>query len=106
MLRVVLCNCKPEQSRAIARTLVEEKLAACVNIISDVTSFYRWQGEVCEDEEHTLLIKTTAERYERLKTRLQAIHSYEVPEIIALDSLDVLDTYARWAYEQVGNDDT
>lgn len=97
MLRVVLCNCPPDQSHQLARTLVEERLAACVNVVSPVTSYYHWKGQLCEDQEHTLLIKTTAERYEALKARIKELHRYEVPEIIALDCADVLDDYARWA---------
>ncbi|MBA2664817.1 MAG: divalent-cation tolerance protein CutA [Bradymonadaceae bacterium] len=101
MLRVVLCNCKPEESHALARTLVEERLAACVNIVPGITSFYVWQDKLCEDQEHTLLIKTTDERYEALKSRIQELHSYEVPEIVSLQSVDVLQSYAQWVDEQV-----
>ena len=100
MLRVVLCNCSPNESKKLARTLLKEKLAACVNIIPTVTSCYVWQGEYCEEEEHTLIIKTPDERYFAMKERLQDIHSYDVPEIIALNTDDVLDSYARWAHEQ------
>ncbi len=100
MLRVVLCNCSPNESKELARTLIEERLAACVNILPSITSCYVWQNEYCEDEEHTLLIKTTDERYYAMKERLQELHSYDVPEIIALNTDDVLDSYARWAHEQ------
>ena len=100
MLRVVLCNCSPGESPYIAKTLVEEKLAACVNVIRGVTSYYVWEGEFEEDEEHTLLIKTTAERYPALKVRLQELHSYDTPEIIAIESTDALEDYELWAREQ------
>lgn len=100
MLRVVLSNCSPEESQTLARALIEERLAACVNILPGVTSCYVWEGELCLDEEHTLLIKTTDERYPELKARLEDLHSYDVPEIIALETDDVLDSYARWADEQ------
>jgi periplasmic divalent cation tolerance protein len=99
-MRLVLSNCSPEESQSLARALIEERLAACVNILPSVTSCYVWDGEFCQDEEHTLLIKTTAERYPELKVRLEQLHSYDVPEIIALDTDDVLDSYARWADEQ------
>lgn len=101
MLRVVLCNCSPSESESLARTLVEERLAACVNIIAGVTSVYRWEGEVCQDIEHTLIIKTSPQGFEALEARLVELHSYDVPEIIALDSADVLDSYEAWAHAQI-----
>jgi periplasmic divalent cation tolerance protein len=101
MLRVAVCNCSPAESKSLARTLVEERLAACVNIIGGVTSVYVWQGEHCEEVEDTLLIKTTGERYGAMKARLVELHSYDVPEVLAVDPLDVLDSYARWAHERV-----
>jgi periplasmic divalent cation tolerance protein len=100
MLLVVLCNCPPADSERLARALVEERLAACVNVIPGVKSFYRWKGELCVDDEHTLLIKTPPARLEELKTRLEALHPYEVPEIVALQSTDVLESYLSWAHEQ------
>lgn len=100
MLRVVLCNCSPDESEALARGLIEKKLAACVNILAGVTSFYEWDGELCKDDEHTLLIKTTPERYDEMKSTLESMHSYDVPEIIALESTDVLESYAKWARDQ------
>ena len=100
MLRVVLCNCSPDESKDVARALIEERLAACVNILPGVTSCYVWQGDYCEEREDTLLIKTPDEHYHAMKRRLLELHSYDVPEIIALDTTDVLDSYARWADEQ------
>jgi len=100
MLRLVLCNCSPGESASLAQALVEEKLAACVNVLPAVTSYYVWQGEFHQDPEHTLLIKTTAERYPALKARIEELHSYTTPEIVAFDSVDVLDRYAAWAVEQ------
>jgi periplasmic divalent cation tolerance protein len=100
MLRVVLCNCSPDESEDLARALVSEKYAACVNILTGVKSFYEWDGELCEDVEHTLLIKTTDARVGELKARLESLHSYDVPEIIALESTDVLESYAEWVRDQ------
>lgn len=102
MLKLVLCNCSPKESASLAETLVREKLAACVNVISGVTSYYVWQGAFQVDTEHTLLIKTTSERYPALKARIEELHSYSTPEIVAFDSVDVLDRYAAWAVEQAG----
>lgn len=86
----------------LAKTLVQEKHAACVNVIRGVTSYYVWQGKSEEEEEHTLLIKTTSERYEGLKRRLLELHSYSNPEIVALPTGDVTLEYLRWANEQTG----
>lgn len=100
-LRVVLTNCSAEQAPQLARALVEEGLAACVNILPGVQSHYVWKGQYCIDEESTLLIKSTAKRLDALTQRLRELHSYEVPEIIALDTEYVLDDYLQWAKEQV-----
>jgi periplasmic divalent cation tolerance protein len=68
----------------IAEALVGEQLAACVNVLGPVRSIYRWQGEICRDDEHLLIIKTTRARYAALEARVKALHSYEVPEVVAL----------------------
>lgn len=101
MIRVVLCNCTAEEAPRLARRLVEEDLAACVNLIGNVKSFYRWNGELMEDEEVTLLIKTTAQRFDEVAEKLTAYHSYDVPEIIALDSAEVSRAYAEWVHDQL-----
>ena len=101
MIRVILCNCSPDEAPRLARRLVEEKLAACVNIIGGVRSIYRWDGQLCDDEEATLLIKTTDKGFEDLAEKLTQYHSYDVPEIIALDSADAARAYGEWVYEQV-----
>lgn len=100
-MRVALCNCSPDEAPTLARRLVEEELAACVNVIDNVTSFYRWEGEFCKDTEATLLIKTTAERYDEMAEKLAEYHSNDVPEIIGLEPADVLEDYAGWVHEQV-----
>jgi periplasmic divalent cation tolerance protein len=102
MLRVVLCNCSPEESEDLARGLVDSKNAACVNVISGIHSCYTWEGEVCEETEDTLLIKTTDEQYPAMKEWIEAHHSYDVPEIVALDVEDVHEPYLAWAEKQVG----
>jgi periplasmic divalent cation tolerance protein len=68
----------------IARAVVGEGLAACVNIVPGVRSIYRWQGEVCDDAEVLCVIKTRADRFEALRARVVALHPYEVPEIVAV----------------------
>jgi periplasmic divalent cation tolerance protein len=84
--------------------LVDEQLAACVNILSGVRSVYVWEDELCEEKEDTLMIKTTDERYEEMKGWLRDAHSYDVPEIVAIESTDVLDDYLDWARRQTGGE--
>lgn len=100
-MRVVLCNCSPEESEELARGLVEEGHAACVNILAGVTSVYKWEGEVHRETEDTLLIKTSDEGYQAAKQWIRDHHSYDVPEIVALEAVDVLDEYVDWVGEQV-----
>lgn len=85
-----------DTARALARTLVEERLAACVNLVPGLTSFYRWQGTVQEDAETLLLIKTAAARHRALQERLRALHPYELPEIIAVPVSAGLPAYLEW----------
>ena len=85
-----------ERARAAARTLVEEKLAACANLIPGVESIYRWQGAVETNAEVMVVLKTTIGRYPMLENRIRALHSYEVPEIVALRVADGLPAYLRW----------
>lgn len=94
---VVLCSCPDAKSaERIALAMVEERLAACVNVLPGVTSVYRWQDEVTSESEVLLLIKTSAARYPALETRLAALHPYEVPEIIALPIAAGLPAYLNW----------
>jgi periplasmic divalent cation tolerance protein len=65
-----------------------------------VTSYYEWEGEFCEEAEHTLLIKTTATRYDAMKVRLEELHPYDTPEIVALPASDVLQSYLDWVNDQ------
>jgi periplasmic divalent cation tolerance protein len=105
MIRVVISNCAPEESGRLARALVSEGLAACVNILPGTRSVYRWEGELCDDAEHTLMIKCAAERYEEMARRLRELHSYDVPEIVALEPTDVLGDYADWVRDVSGAPD-
>lgn len=82
---VVYCTVPNEFSaNLIANSLVEDKLAACVNIVRNLTSVYRWEGIVQEEQELLLIIKTTKSRFESLKERILSLHEYSVPEILAL----------------------
>lgn len=94
---LVLTNCPDEATaNAIALALVEEKLAACVNILPRVQSVYRWQGAVESASEIPLLIKSTVGRYAELEAAIRARHPYDVPEIIALPITQGLPAYMNW----------
>lgn len=80
----------------IARTLLEEKLAACVNIVPEVFSLYWWEGKVQEDKEALLIVKTTASAFPALEGRVRELHSYTVPEIIALPIKEGFRGYLDW----------
>ncbi len=92
---VVLCTASVNESEGIARLLVEEKLAACVNV-AEVNSYYRWKGEFCEDREALLIIKTEKSKVDMIIERIKEVHSYELPEIIALPIVAGYDKYLAW----------
>ena len=89
-----------ERAEAWARALVEERLAACVNVHGPMTSFYRWKGVVERDAERQVVIKTTRERVPSLRERLRELHSYELPEFVVLAVEDGSDEYVKWVVEQ------
>jgi periplasmic divalent cation tolerance protein len=94
---LVLCACPGEVvALDIARILVAEGLAACVNRMPALTSIYQWQGRLCEESEQLLMIKTTPARYEALEMRLKALHPYEIPEIIAIPIVAGSSQYLAW----------
>lgn len=102
-LRLVLCTFPDlEKAREIGRTLVEEQLAACVNLIPGGESIYRWQGQVESAAEVLALFKITASGWPAFEARLLALHPYQVPEIIALDPDQVTHLYARWVAASTG----
>lgn len=94
---ICLSTC-PDRATAdrIARTLVDERLAACVNLLPGITSVYRWQGTVETDEEVLLLAKTAPARMQALTARIVELHPYDVPEVIALEAGGGLPAYLEW----------
>lgn len=102
MYQLVLCTCPNELvAKDIAQTLVSEKLAACVNILPHVTSVYAWQDKIESDSEILLMIKTQADRFESLSTRIKVLHPYEVPEIVALNIQQGDKNYLNWITESL-----
>jgi periplasmic divalent cation tolerance protein len=98
---LVLTNL-PDRAAAerLGEMLIEKQLAACVNILAPCRSVYRWKGAVQHDEEHPMLIKTTAERYQALQQAIREGHPYELPEIIAVPVERGLPEYLRWVADE------
>jgi periplasmic divalent cation tolerance protein len=93
---VIVTAGSEEQAASIARALVAERLAACVNIVGPVRSIYRWQGEVHNDREYLMLIKTRTRLVSKIERRVRELHSYEVPEVIALSIDGGSKPYLDW----------
>lgn len=97
---LALTNCEnTDQAEKIAHWLIAERLAACVNILPAVQSVYRWQGKVEVASEVTLLIKTTTSQFATIKSQFLQQHSYELPELIAVEITDGLPEYLNWVHD-------
>jgi len=90
------------EAESLAEKIVSEKLAACVQIMPQMTSFYFWEGEVQKEGEHLLLIKTIRQNYDALEKFILENHSYEVPEIVAVDAERISESYITWMREYLG----
>lgn len=93
-----------EEASNIGRTLVEEKLVACANIVPRIRSIYWWKGEVCDNQEYLLMMKTRSSLLASLEERVLELHSYEVPEIISLPVTGGLGDYLSWVLESTRKD--
>src|SRR6266700_980489 len=94
---VVLSTCaSEEEAERLARLLVDARLAACVNVVPRVKSYYRWKGAIETAEEFLLVIKSSRHLFEALRTELEKDHSYEVPEVLALPVVDAARNYLTW----------
>jgi periplasmic divalent cation tolerance protein len=104
---VVLSACgSPEEAEQLARKLVEQRLAACVTLISQARSFYRWEGVITDSAESLLVIKTSRELFAKLRLALETAHSYEVPEILALPVIEGSANYLSWMETELLSADT
>jgi len=99
---IVLTTCpNGEVGVQLSRTLVEERLAACVNCLAGMVSTYIWEGAVQTDQETLLLIKTTEERFEAVKRRIGELHPYELPEVVAIPVCAGTEKYLEWVRDNV-----
>ena len=105
---VLILTTAPADERAdeIARSLVDERLAACVNVLAPMMSFYRWKGIVERDGERQLVIKTTRERTGQLRARLRELHPYELPEWVVIPVLEASPEYLEWVRAETDGPDT
>ena len=104
---VVFVTCGSEdEALEIARALVQEKFAACANMVSPLRSIYRWEGNICDEKEWLLVIKTRQSLFEDLAKRVKTLHSYSVPEIIALPITEGLPAYLTWIDENTKQKNT
>lgn len=99
MLVVLTTTPNADEAQGLARKIVEEQLAACVQILPKMTSVYFWEGKIQIEPEHLLLIKTMDEKFDELSEFIRANHSYDVPEIVAIAADKVSDDYLNWMRE-------
>lgn len=102
MVKLFYCTTDSQSSaNELAASIVEQQLAACVNIIPGITSVYHWDNEIQHDQEWLLLIKTTGDMSETLKEAIMKIHPYDSPELISVDVTDGLPDYLQWVQDTV-----
>lgn len=100
---VFMTSANADEARRLANELVERQLAACVQILPEIESVYRWNGKVQRDTEILILAKTTAAQFEHLERAVREIHSYDTPEIVAVPMAHVSEPYRAWLVDNVGN---
>lgn len=96
---IVIVTCSQKEAKTIAQAVVGKKLAACVNILPNITSIYTWKGKIEEDQESLLIMKTRKDLFSQLSRQIKSIHSYDVPEIIFLPILEGNQAYLNWIEE-------
>jgi periplasmic divalent cation tolerance protein len=98
---LVFTTCQAKDAVLLATQLVDDKLAACVNILPEIQAVYRWKGEICRETETLLLIKSSRKIWKELEKRLRELHSYEVPEIICVPIEEGYQPYLDWLNSQL-----
>ena len=104
VLIVLVTASSRREAAKIGRAVVKKKVAACVNVMPSVTSIFRWQGKVQSSSEALLVVKTSGRRYAALERLIRSMHSYEVPEIIALTVERGLRPYLEWVHKETATD--
>lgn len=101
-IEIILCTCPTNKdAKTIANALIDQKLAACVSILPNITSVYRWQDEVVSDDEIQLLIKTCADNFVKISELIKSLHPYDVPEIISLNVQQADKQYSNWIMDSI-----
>lgn len=102
-IRVVFVTVPVDEAKKLARGIVESRLAACVNLIPKAESFYWWEEKIQVSEESMLMIKTTQAKLDQLVEYITAVHSYDLPEILAVPVTEGLPEYVNWILEETGS---
>ncbi len=97
---VMVTTGSEEEAVKIARVLLDERLIACANLIGKIRSLYHWKGEICDDPEVLLLCKSQGHLFDRISEKVTSVHSYEVPEIVALPLIKGFEPYFQWLVEE------
>ena len=100
-IQVVTTTERKEDAESIARSLVERRLAACVQVVGPITSTYRWEGKIETSQEWQCWVKSRRQRYEEIEDAIRRLHPYEVPEILAVPILAGSRSYLTWLHEEV-----
>lgn len=101
---VIYCTVPTKQlAKEITKVIMKHKLAACVSMIENVKSVFSWEGEICEEKEILLMIKTRRANYGKVKLVIEDIHTYNVPEIIALPIVDCSEDYLKWLVQETAS---
>ena len=101
---VIYCTVPDKKvARNITKILMKHKLAACVSMVDRVNSVFSWDGEICEEKEVLMMIKTRRANYAKIKLVIEDLHPYEVPEVIALPVVDCSEDYLKWLIKETGS---
>ena len=100
---VIVSGSSVRECKRIARHLLERRLIACANLVPLVRSLYNWQGKIADEKECLMILKSSREKFPELRTEVEKLHSYSVPEVIALPIIDGAPNYLNWIGESVGD---